>query len=130
MRLNELDPCWLTFEGRRVGFIFRCPLPDKRDWWQTCFVESFGTFKNTAGERFWDREESAHIDGCQAGIVARSCPAAGDQYQLCKVGALWTVAGGIENATFETLSVTPSIDGSAGGNWHGYITNGEIVGGV
>jgi hypothetical protein len=28
--------------------------------------------------------------------------------------------------TFETLSVTPSVDASNSGHWHGYITNGEI----
>lgn len=28
--------------------------------------------------------------------------------------------------TFETLSLTPSIDASAHGHWHGFITNGEI----
>jgi len=27
---------------------------------------------------------------------------------------------------FNTLTVTPSIDASASGNWHGHITNGEI----
>lgn len=28
--------------------------------------------------------------------------------------------------TFETLTLTPSIDVSAAGHWHGFITNGEI----
>lgn len=28
--------------------------------------------------------------------------------------------------TFETLSLSPSIDLSAHGHWHGFITNGEI----
>lgn len=28
--------------------------------------------------------------------------------------------------TFETLTITPSIDASASGHWHGWITNGEI----
>ena len=37
---------------------------------------------------------------------------------------------GIDVATFETMTVTPSLDGSAAGNWHGFITNGEIVGGI
>jgi len=29
--------------------------------------------------------------------------------------------------TFETLTLTPSIDASASGHWHGHIHNGEIV---
>jgi hypothetical protein len=32
--------------------------------------------------------------------------------------------------TFDTMSLTPSVDGSHFGHWHGYITNGEIVGGI
>ena len=28
---------------------------------------------------------------------------------------------------FAIMTVTPSIDASASGNWHGFITNGEIV---
>ncbi len=27
---------------------------------------------------------------------------------------------------FETMTITPSIDASASGHWHGFITNGEI----
>lgn len=29
--------------------------------------------------------------------------------------------------TFETLTVTPSIDASAAGHWHGFVTNGEVT---
>lgn len=28
--------------------------------------------------------------------------------------------------TFETLTLAPSIDASAAGHWHGFITNGEV----
>ena len=49
-----------------------------------------------------------------------------DNTQGCKQNCLWVVAGGIEHADFSTLSVTPSLDGSQGGLWHGFITNGEI----
>lgn len=31
-----------------------------------------------------------------------------------------------EGNDFATMTVTPSIDASASGNWHGFITNGEI----
>jgi hypothetical protein len=47
--------------------------------------------------------------------------------QPCNPDAHWQVAGGLEAADFATLTVTPSLDGSAAGNWHGFITNGEIV---
>jgi hypothetical protein len=32
-----------------------------------------------------------------------------------------------EGETFETLTLTPSIDASTSGHWHGHIRNGEIV---
>ena len=34
----------------------------------------------------------------------------------------WTKTGD----TFDTMTLTPSIDTSAAGHWHGFITNGEI----
>lgn len=38
-------------------------------------------------------------------------------------GHLWTLSGD----TFENLSVTPSIDASKSGHWHGHVTNGEVT---
>jgi hypothetical protein len=134
VKLIDLDPHWLIFEGRRVGFIFRCPLPGRREQWQTCFVEKFYMFKSRAGT--YSSDDIGFEPDSQCGIV-HAC--AGDyirdpgnscNWQSCKADHQWTVEGGIANATFETISVTPSLDGSAGGNWHGHITNGEIVGGV
>lgn len=45
----------------------------------------------------------------------------------CKFETAWVFT---EAESFETLSVTPSLDASASGHWHGYITAGEIVGGI
>ena len=28
--------------------------------------------------------------------------------------------------TFETLTLTPSVDASAAGHWHGHVTDGEV----
>lgn len=36
---------------------------------------------------------------------------------------LWARSG----ETFDTLSLSPSIDASADGHWHGFITNGEVT---
>jgi hypothetical protein len=123
--LTELAPRWLEFEGRRVGFIFRCPLPDRRDHWQTCFVEKFYLFKGRDGT-YDHAGDSAGTPDSQCGIVDACAPEAMGHWQGCKSDFQWTIAGGIENASFETLTVTPSLDGSAGGNWHGFITDGEI----
>ncbi len=32
-----------------------------------------------------------------------------------------------EGETFETLSLTPSVDASAAGHWHGFITAGNVA---
>lgn len=39
---------------------------------------------------------------------------------------IWT----IEGDDFAALSLSPSVDASHVGHWHGLITNGEIVGGL
>jgi hypothetical protein len=36
------------------------------------------------------------------------------------------VAWNIGGRDFESMSITPSIDASASGHWHGHVTNGEI----
>lgn len=37
-------------------------------------------------------------------------------------GFLWQRTGD----TFDTMSLTPSVDASKAGHWHGHVTNGEI----
>jgi hypothetical protein len=127
MNLLDLDAEWLMFEGRRVGFIFRSPT--NRDWWQTCFVEKFSHFKGRDGT--YDRAgDDAGSPDSQCGIVKDCAPAAGSNFQMCNVDHQWSVEGGIENASLSTITVTPSLDGSKGGLWHGFVTNGQIVGGL
>lgn len=41
----------------------------------------------------------------------------------CEEEKAWNFSG----TDFETLSITPSLDASKSGHWHGHITNGEIV---
>ncbi len=116
MRLIDLEPQWLLNDGVRVGFVFRCPT--KPQCWQSCFAsspsrrEQWALFADVFG-----RDEDGAVTGRP-------------DVQGCTRGTNWTIVGGIEAASFETLTVTPSLDGSAGGNWHGVITNGEIVGGI
>jgi hypothetical protein len=40
----------------------------------------------------------------------------------CKKTCAWTRT----NDDFATMSITPSIDASQSGHWHGFITNGAI----
>lgn len=113
MRLTDLDPKWILRDGQRLGFTFISPKggsDGRRLYRQSCFTdpppmrEQLALFEALHGED---------------AIV-----------QPCNSNAKWQIAGGIEAATFEMMTVTPSLDGSAGGLWHGFITNGEIVGGI
>lgn len=36
---------------------------------------------------------------------------------------IWSLTGD----SFETMTLTPSVDASATGHWHGFITNGEAA---
>lgn len=38
-------------------------------------------------------------------------------------GHVWSITGG---ESWETISLMPSVDASASGHWHGFITNGEV----
>lgn len=122
MRLIDLDPRWLLdASGRRVGFIFISPKQIARHdgtsnpvpWRQTCFP--FATPLHDQEPAVW--KAMADLAGSDGEF---------DFWQACNQGCGWKITGGIENATFETMTVTPSLDGSAGGLWHGFITNGEI----
>lgn len=51
-----------------------------------------------------------------------------DGYILAHHGAadanhIWTMTG----EDFESLSLSPSVDASASGHWHGFVTNGEAA---
>ena len=106
MRLTELEPRWLLKDGRRIGIAFKCPNPARRKWWVTCL---------TAPTPFAEQE---------AAVIAAGI--ADTNWQGCEESVGWTFAGGIENAAFETLSISPSLDGGPYW-WHGNITNGEVV---
>jgi hypothetical protein len=122
MKLIDLDPRWLVDQsGRRIGFIFISPKQMMRhdgttnptQWRQTCFVAA--TSLHDQELAVW--KAMADLAGNDGEF---------DFFQACNQSSGWKIAGGIENASFETMSVTPSIDGSAGGLWHGFITNGLI----
>jgi hypothetical protein len=36
---------------------------------------------------------------------------------------VWT----LEGDSFENLTLSPSVDASSSGHWHGFVTNGEIT---
>lgn len=104
MKLTDLDPKWIEREGRRIGMIFRCPHCQKcylSCIWEPMpiFPDQYDTFLAMLGE-----DE-------------------GPQTVPSKPSAPWTRVGD----DFVVLSVTPSIDASDSGHWHGFIMNGNIA---
>lgn len=97
MKLLDLEPRWI----HPHLFVFRCP--HCRKDWLTCKRivlsehEQFDLYEKTFGED-WNLM-----------VVP------------CKADFSWTITG-----DFGNLSVNPSIDASASGHWHGWITNGEV----
>lgn len=106
MRLVELDPKWLTRDGKHVGFVFRNPVRGSRGWWTSCMLEKMA-----------DDEQEKLIEATLGSDA---------MCQQCNPACAWKITNGEpESADFATISITPSLDG--GPNlWHGHITNGEI----
>jgi len=98
MRLVELNPRWFVLEtdGQRVGLTFDCP----------------------------------HCRETRLGIVfhRRGHEAIDDVYIRAHHGGnpnehIWDLQS---EGDFDTLTLFPSIDASATGHWHGFISAGEI----
>lgn len=107
MRLLDLDPIWLEHGGRRIGFMFKSPT--KPEYWQTCMFAP--TERRVQREAIWALGMAEEHRG---------------RVQMCNPGSCWDV----RPQDFSTMTVTPSLDGSAGGLWHGFIQNGKIAGGL
>lgn len=101
MRLSELDPQWLIDDGKRLGVTFLCP---------HCQKVRVGAKSAPLSMRD------------QMRIFARDFPNNGGQIVPMNESCSWTITG----ADCETMTITPSIDASKSGHWHGYVTNGEI----
>jgi len=106
MRLTELEPRWI----HPNVFVFKCP--HCREVYLTC--------KNVQMENREQRElfEREFGDSWNEIVVPM------------RAETSWSISGtrpANPNAAFvEDLTVTPSIDASPSGHWHGFITNGEI----
>lgn len=106
MKLSELEPRWI----HASVFVFRCP--HCREKWLTCQTRpivrkiQFAAYKEAFGED-WNT------------LVVPCRPEA--SWSISASGAIDTTA-----VLPTDLTVNPSIDASASGHWHGWITSGEI----
>lgn len=97
MRLVDLEPRWFSVDGVRIGLTFLCP---------HCLEMRLGVAFHHHGQAAME-----------------------DQYILAHHGAndsqhIWDLQG---QEDFPSLTLSPSIDASKAGHWHGFITNGEIT---
>jgi len=102
MKLTELEPAWLTPDV----LVFRSP-SGRGD-----LITAKRVAMPTSDQYALIYEKNPHLVG-QTVVMTRP-----DQ--------VWS----FEGDSFENLTLHPSVDHSASGNWHGFITNGEIVGGL
>lgn len=101
MRLTDLEPRWYSNPSvdphARHGFTFRCP-----------HCPENGTRLGVA----------VHVDGTNFDPEP-------DNAQCFATGeTVWNVTAG---DSFDNISLSPSVDASKHGHWHGFITNGEIA---
>jgi hypothetical protein len=107
MKLTELEPRWI----HPNVFVFLCPhcrgvlLSCKNI--QMLFKEQRLLFEREFGDDWANQVVPMDPEYC------------------------WSISGTIPDdpraAFAANLSVTPSIDASASGHWHGHVTNGEIT---
>lgn len=103
MRLTDLDPHWYAFEGRHgQGLDFDCPHCPEGN--RTKLAIAFANPLDGGPPE--PPRDFTFPDGTKGRTV------------------YWQRTGD----TFETLTLTPSVDAQSHGvgHWHGFITNGEI----
>jgi hypothetical protein len=103
MKLTELEPRWYGADGVTYGLSFLCPHCQK-----TRLGIAFHHAGHEAMEDSVIRVHSSH-----------------DQH-------VWMITGdqqifdGLEHRGFDHVTLSPSIDASQSGHWHGFIQDGEI----
>lgn len=99
MRLTDLSPRWLNVNV----FVFRCPhCPD-------------------SGELLTCKNVPMNVHD-QIELCLKTLGPYDKDIVPAKADTIWAFS----SDDFATMSVTPSIDASNSGHWHGHITNGEI----
>lgn len=126
MRLAEFEPRWWAAAGRRgQGLVFRCP-HCRRTWLCVAFANpldagapwNIGTQERRPISQLWDVLYGPRgPDGRYQGAVLQAGT------EVVPPGHLWARSG----ETFENLTLSPSVDASPAGCWHGFVRNGAIA---
>lgn len=118
MKLTELKPKWMQHEGQNVAIIFLCPdcvrgiCKQKPLTWLTCTFVALG-----------HKEQAAMIEDVIARYPEDFKATDTEEHDVVHCEKLaWERSVKI----LEEISITPSLDASRAGHWHGHVTNGEI----
>jgi uncharacterized protein DUF6527 len=129
VRLGALDPKWWAAPGRHgQGIVFLCP-HCRRCYLCVAFANpldggapwDIGTETHRPISRLWDiiygprADERGDWGTAGSGVLPVGT-------EVVPPGYLWTRTGD----TFEMLTLSPSVDASKAGCWHGFVTNGEV----
>lgn len=102
MRLSELSPRWITGENCDL-LTFFCP----------CCKEFYLTIK-TPGKI---------SEKTMVRLLEQEFGETWNEFVVpCNPNADWRCVGDLDSMT-----ITPSVDATASGHWHGFVTNGDIV---
>ncbi len=124
MRLSALDPKLWAEPGRHgQGVVFLCP-HCRGGYIAVPFANpldggapfNVGTEQARPIHRLWEILYGDLHDPEVKGAVLQKGT------WVIPPGVLWQRTG----ETFETLTLSPSVDASRAGCWHGFITNGEV----
>lgn len=64
-----------------------------------------------------------HCRATRLGVAFSHSPAHIEMPGTQRTEHIWQASG---DDAFETITISPSIDASAGGHWHGWIRNGAV----
>lgn len=103
MKLTDLSPRWKA-DGSdpHAVLVFKCPCCQSA--WLTC--------------KFVPMKISRQME-----LVEDEGRASGGNVVPSRQDFAWSRTGD----DLATISVTPSVDASASGHWHGFITNGQVT---
>lgn len=113
-KLVELEPHWLEWGRRKVGLMFLCP--HCRVTWLSCMFEPTPLHARGPGRGVDTPNQFALFTKIIGEHHAHDVVP-------CNKAVAWTRT----TDDFNTMSITPSLDASAAGHWHGYVKNGEIA---
>lgn len=102
MKLIDLEPRWFnSSDGELHGFTMLCP---------HCKETRLGVNTTVDGAKHMHDYQLLELDDPELHVAP-------------KQGRCWNMSG----SSFDDITISPSVDASASGHWHGFIRNGQII---